>query len=112
MFADAIHGVEANANLYRLVETAKANGIEPWAYLERVFDQIPRAETLEDLDALLPRRIRLRNDGVNCVVTIQVLSVGIRETSSDNTRGERGDFLTDGNVSKNFIFFLSSIHSS
>ena len=65
MFADTVHGAEASANLYSLVETAKANGIEPWAYLERVFEQIPRAETLEDLDALLPHRIRLRKDGVN-----------------------------------------------
>jgi transposase len=65
MFADTVHGAEASANLYSLVETAKANGIEPWAYLERVFEQIPRAETLEDLEALLPLRIRLRNDGVN-----------------------------------------------
>jgi transposase len=65
MFADTVHGAEASANLYSLVETAKANGLEPWAYLERVFKQIPSAETLEDLDALLPHRIRLRNDGVN-----------------------------------------------
>ena len=65
MFADTVHGAEASANLYSLVETAKANELEPWAYLERVFEQIPRAETLGDLDALLPHRIRLRNDGVN-----------------------------------------------
>jgi transposase len=65
MFADTVHGAEASANLYSLVETAKANDLEPWAYLERVFEQIPRAETLEDLDALLPHQIRLRNDGVN-----------------------------------------------
>jgi transposase len=65
LFADTVHGAEASANLYSLVETAKANDLEPWAYLERVFEQIPRAETLEDLDALLPHRIRLRNDAVN-----------------------------------------------
>jgi transposase len=65
MFADTVHGAEASANLYSLVETAKANDLEPWAYLERVFEQIPRADTLEDLEVLLPHRIRLRNDGVN-----------------------------------------------
>ena len=63
--ADTPGGAAASARLYSLVETAKANDLEPWAYLERVFEQIPRAETLEDLDALLPHRIRLRNDGVN-----------------------------------------------
>lgn len=65
LFADTVHGAEASANLYSLVETAKANDLEPWAYLERVFEQIPRAETLDDVDALLPHRIRMRNDGVN-----------------------------------------------
>ncbi|RLA16221.1 MAG: IS66 family transposase [Gammaproteobacteria bacterium] len=65
MFADTVHGAEASANLYSLVETAKANDLEPWAYLERVFEEIPRAETLQDFDALLPHRIRLRNDAVN-----------------------------------------------
>jgi len=55
MFADTVHGAETSANLYSLVETATVNGLEPWAYLERVFELIPRAETIEDLDALLPR---------------------------------------------------------
>ena len=64
------HGAEASASLYSLIETAKANRLEPWAYLEHVFNQIRRAETLEDLDALLPHRIKLRNDGVNGVFTI------------------------------------------
>lgn len=64
MFADTVHGAEASANLYSLVETAKANDLEPWAYLERAFQQIPGAKTIEDLDALLPHRIQMRNDGV------------------------------------------------
>ena len=65
LFADTVRGAEASANLYTLVETAKANGIEPWAYLERVFDRIPHAQTLEDLDALLPHRLQLRKDAVS-----------------------------------------------
>jgi hypothetical protein len=32
-----VRGAEASANLYSLIETAKANGLEPWAYLQRVF---------------------------------------------------------------------------
>jgi len=63
--ADTTPGAKASANLCSLVETAKANDLEPWAYLERVFEEIPRAETLQDFDALLPHRIRLRNDAVN-----------------------------------------------
>jgi transposase len=36
------------------VETAKANGIEPHGYLTQLFTQLPRAKTVEDLEALLP----------------------------------------------------------
>ena len=59
LFADTPKGATASANLYSLVESAKANGIEPWRYLETVFERLPRAKTEEDLDALLPWRIEL-----------------------------------------------------
>ena len=64
LFADTVRGAQASANLYSLVETAKANGLEPWAYLQRVFEKIPAAHTLEDIEALLPHRVQLRNDVV------------------------------------------------
>jgi transposase len=57
LFADTVAGAEASANLYSLVETAKANGIEPFAYLRFVFERIPAAQHLEDFEALLPDRI-------------------------------------------------------
>ena len=59
LFADTPKGASASANLYSLVETAKANGLEPWRYLNTVFERLPAAETEEDLDALLPWRIDL-----------------------------------------------------
>jgi transposase len=64
MFADTVQGAEASANLYSLIETAKANEIEPWAYLHHVFSELPKAETIEDVDALLPQRMKGRNDAV------------------------------------------------
>lgn len=57
LFADTVGGAEASANLYSLVETAKANRIEPFAYLRLVFERIPAAQRLEDFEALLPDRI-------------------------------------------------------
>ncbi len=57
LFADSVGGARASANLYSLVETAKANGIEPWAYLQHLFEQLPAATELADLEALLPHRI-------------------------------------------------------
>ncbi len=61
LFADTVRGAEASANLYSLTATAKANGIEPWAYLERVFAELPKAQTIEEVAALLPHRVQLRN---------------------------------------------------
>ena len=47
-------GAVASANLYSLVETAKANGVEPHAYLSLLFSQIPYAKTVQDFEGLLP----------------------------------------------------------
>ena len=57
MFSDTPAGAEASARLYSLVETAKANGLEPYAYLRRVFIDLTQATTLEDIEALLPWNI-------------------------------------------------------
>ncbi|MBF0416707.1 MAG: IS66 family transposase [Magnetococcales bacterium] len=54
LFSDTVRGAKSSANLYSLIETAKANGLEPYAYLCHVFDHIPTAQTLEDFEALLP----------------------------------------------------------
>ncbi len=54
MFSDSVAGVESSANLYSLIESAKANGLEPYAYLRRIFTDLPKAQTVEDLEALLP----------------------------------------------------------
>jgi transposase len=62
LFADTPKGATASARLYSLVETAKANGLEPWAYLERVFEALPTATTQADIEALLPWRVQLTDD--------------------------------------------------
>jgi transposase len=54
MFSDTVKGVNASANLYSLVETAKLNGLEPYRYLHHVFNELPKALTLEDIEQLLP----------------------------------------------------------
>lgn len=57
LFADTVGGATASANLYSLIETAKANGIEPYRYLCALFAALPKASRLEDYEALLPWRI-------------------------------------------------------
>ena len=56
LFADTVAGATASANLYSLIETAKANGVEPYGYLCALFATLPKATRLEDYEALLPWR--------------------------------------------------------
>ncbi len=56
LFADTSRGGHASATCYSLIETAKANGLEPAAYIHHVLERIATADTLE---ALLPWNARL-----------------------------------------------------
>ena len=57
LFSASVKGVKASANLYSLIETAKASGLEPYAYLRHVFTELPKADTVEAIEALLPGNI-------------------------------------------------------
>jgi pimeloyl-ACP methyl ester carboxylesterase len=54
LFADTVKGAKASAALYSIVSTARANGLEPYAYLRRLFAELPKSKTVEDFEALLP----------------------------------------------------------
>jgi transposase len=58
LFANNPFGARASANLFSLVATARANGLEPAAYLNHLFEQLPAADTVEALEALLPWNVR------------------------------------------------------
>jgi hypothetical protein len=58
LFSDTVTGATASANLYSLVETAKANHLEPHAYLSLIFTRLPTLTTVEDYEALLPWNVR------------------------------------------------------
>ena len=47
-------GAQASANLFSLVMTARANGLEPFQYLTYLFEHLPSAATVEAIEALLP----------------------------------------------------------
>ncbi len=57
LFSTSVKGVKSSANLYSLIETAKANGLEPYAYLRYVFAELPKADTVKAIKALLPTNI-------------------------------------------------------
>jgi len=54
LFSDTPAGAHASAVLYSLLETAKANSREPYAWLRFVLERLPLAKTVEDIEALLP----------------------------------------------------------
>jgi transposase len=53
------NNLAASAAIYSLIETAKANGLEPYAYLREVFARLPCASSDEELQALLPWNVSL-----------------------------------------------------
>ncbi|MBF0290335.1 MAG: IS66 family transposase [SAR324 cluster bacterium] len=54
LFSDSEGGAHALAVMYTLIETAKANRIEPFEYLSMLFEKIPYADSKEDLQRLFP----------------------------------------------------------
>jgi len=54
LFSDTPAGAQASARIYGLIETAKANGHEPHAWLRHVLAELPKAKSVEDVEALLP----------------------------------------------------------
>ncbi len=54
LFSDTPKGAMAGAQLYSLVETAKANGQEPYAWLRHALERLPTATSVDDYEALLP----------------------------------------------------------
>ena len=57
LFAGVPKGADASAMLFSLVETAKANEIEPQAYLKFLFERFPAAQTTEEIRALMPQHV-------------------------------------------------------
>ncbi len=64
LFSASVRGAKSSANLYGLIETAKANGLEPYAYLRHVFKVLPQAASVEDIEALLPWNMSLESAAV------------------------------------------------
>lgn len=56
LFANTPRGAHSSAVAYSIVETAKENGLEPFAYLTYLFEQLPNIDVSDPaaLDALLP----------------------------------------------------------
>ena len=60
LFADTTRGANASATCYSLIETAKANDLEPYAYILHILNHIGAADTLEEIETLLPWHVPLK----------------------------------------------------
>jgi transposase len=58
LFSDTTAGAHASAVIYSLVQTAKANGLEPCTWLRRVLRDLPAAQTVAAVVALRPWNLR------------------------------------------------------
>ena len=47
LFSGSPRGAEASAGIYTLIETAKANGLNPWKYIKFILSDIPGTSFLE-----------------------------------------------------------------
>jgi len=59
LFSGSPRGAHASATLYTLVETAKASKLEPWAYLNHLFEKLPLAKSERALLDLLPQNLKM-----------------------------------------------------
>ena len=59
LFSNSQAGARSSANLYSLVETARANKLEPYAYLRVLMEELPKFSSVEDLEELLPWNIKI-----------------------------------------------------
>ncbi len=60
MFSNSQDGAKSSALIYSIIETAKANGIDPYAYLQELFSRLPLCKSLEDFEQLLPWSISIK----------------------------------------------------
>lgn len=61
LFSGSPRGAHASATLYSLIETAKANGIEPYRYLRYVFTKLPVLQSRDDYRSLTPQHLDLKD---------------------------------------------------
>lgn len=58
LFSGSPRGAHASTTLYSLIETAKANKLEPWDYL---FEKLPTAKSEQAMLALLPQNVKMED---------------------------------------------------
>lgn len=58
LFSDTPAGAHSSAVIYSLLQTARANGVEPYQWLRHVLRELPAARSVEAVEALLPWNVK------------------------------------------------------
>ena len=61
LFCNTPGGANASAVIYSIIETAKENGLNPYAYLTHLFERLPNIDKTDKaaIEALLPWNVKL-----------------------------------------------------
>lgn len=65
LFSASTKGAEASAAVFSLIETAKANKLDPYGYIEFILDYLPQQDLVENperLDWFLPWSEEIREE--------------------------------------------------
>lgn len=65
LFSDTPAGARASAIHYSLIETAKANDLEPLQYYQHILTALPYADTVDKVEALLPWNVDIKKAPVS-----------------------------------------------
>lgn len=58
MFSNTSRGATASAELYSIIETAKANGVDPLKYFQLLLEELPKREAGDTVEDLMPWRVK------------------------------------------------------
>jgi transposase len=61
LFSNTPRGAKSSAVIYSLIESAKANGLEPYHYLRFLFINLPKVKSREENRKLMPNHVKPNN---------------------------------------------------
>ena len=57
LFSDSQAGAKASAMIYSILQTARGNGLEPYAYMRYLLTELPKCQSIDQIENLLPYNI-------------------------------------------------------
>lgn len=57
LFSDSVAGAKASAMIYSILQSARGNGLEPYAYMRHLLTELPKRQSAEQIEKLLPHKI-------------------------------------------------------